>query len=445
MSIMSLSNLSNPLGKGIVQLLDTLEEPAILLAPDYRVLAANRSYQLNYKGREIVGRYCYEVSHGSDEPCSGGHDACPLKGALELREPQRVLHIHHSPRGEEHVEVEGRAIFDDETGELLYYMEIIRHARAASASVDKKGMVGRSKAFKRMLELIQRVAPSETAALLLGESGTGKELVAQAIHDLSSRNQALFVPVECSGLTESLFESELFGHEKGAFTGAHAAKSGLVEAARGGTLFLDEIGDIPLSQQVKLLRLLETGTYRRVGSVEPRQADFRLVCATHRDLKQMVVEGRFRQDLYYRISTFPIPLPSLQDRVEDLPLLAESLLKRIKGAESKFLSREALACLASYAFPGNIRELRNILERASLMTDGDEIRPEHIPDECQAVGIAGATVEASRQAGGLMTLEEVERRYLEQAVNRFGGDRRALAAELGISERTLFRKLQKVQ
>ncbi|MET0083059.1 MAG: sigma 54-interacting transcriptional regulator [Sedimenticola sp.] len=439
---MSSSVSTVPLGPGITQLLDSLEDPAILLSPDYRVLAANRSYRRNYEGREVVGNYCYEISHGATEPCTGVHDTCPLKGALELREPQRVLHIHHSPRGDEHVEVEGRAIFDDDTGNLLYYMEIIRNAQAASARVDDEGMVGRSEAFSRMLELIRRVAPSETAALLLGESGTGKELVAQAIHDLSARHHAMFVPVECSGLTESLFESELFGHEKGAFTGAHAAKTGLVEVARGGTLFLDEIGDIPLPLQVKLLRLLETGTYRSVGSVEPRQADFRLVCATHRDLRQMVAEGRFRQDLYYRISAFPIELPSLQERIDDLPLLAESLLKRISVAEGKRLSAEALVCLAGYSFPGNIRELRNILERASLMTDGDEIRPEHLPDECLDMpGNDGRS--ADRE--GLLSLEEVERRYLEQVSAQFGGDRKALADKLGISERTLFRKLQKTR
>ncbi|OOZ37627.1 Fis family transcriptional regulator [Solemya velesiana gill symbiont] len=440
---MSIPGSDRLIDSGMAQLLDTLEEPAILLSPDYRVLAANRCYRRNYEGREVLGRYCYEISHGSTKPCSGVHDICPLKGGLELREPQRVLHIHHSPRGDEHVEVEGRAIFDEDSGDLLYYIEIIRHSRAASAHVDEEGMVGRSEAFNRMLELVQRVAPSETAALLLGESGTGKELVAQAIHDLSPRNRALFVPVECSGLTESLFESQLFGHEKGAFTGAHAAKTGLVESARGGTLFLDEIGDIPLPLQVKLLRLLETGTYRRVGSVDPQQADFRLVCATHRDLKQMVEEGRFRQDLYYRISTFPIELPSLQARIDDLPLLAASLLKRIKVAEGKRLSSDAIACLSGYAFPGNIRELRNILERAALMADGDEIRPEHLPDECRRPYGAGEfSVEAE---DGLLSLEEVERRYLEQASKQFGGDRKALAERLGISERTLFRKLQKAR
>ena len=260
--------------------------------------------------------------------------------------------------------------------------------------------------------------------------------MAQAIHDLSPRRSAMFVPVECSGLTESLFESELFGHEKGAFTGAHSAKMGLVDAARGGTLFLDEVGDIPLSLQVKLLRLLETGSYRSVGGVEPRHADFRLVCATHRNLKDMVANGQFRRDLYYRISTFPIPLPALRQRQQDLPLLVETLLCRIPGAENKRLSSEALAYLENYDFPGNIRELRNILERACLMSDGAIIKPQHLSDECIEGG--GMTPNFS-----IYPLSEVEQRYLAEVSARFTGDRKELAEKLGVSERTLFRKLQK--
>ena len=361
--------------------------------------------------------------------------------ARQQREVQRVLHIHHTPHGDEYVEVEGRPVFDEQNGELLYFVEVIRETRGASARVDDKGMVGRSKAFNRMLELVQRVAPSEATALLLGASGTGKELVAQAIHDLSGRRNALFVPVECSGLTESLFESELFGHEKGAFTGAFAAKDGLVEAARGGTLFLDEVGDIPLPLQVKQLRLLETGTYRRVGSVDPRQADFRLICATHRDLERMVEAGEFRKDLYFRISTFPIELPSLSDRLDDIPLLAETLLKRIKGAETKSLSPEALACLKGYDFPGNISELRNILERASLMCDGEVIQPGHLPPAC-----CEAPVDSNiQQEGDVIPLDELERRYLRELVDEYQGDRGTLAEKLGISERTLFRKLQQLR
>jgi transcriptional regulator with GAF, ATPase, and Fis domain len=193
----------------------------------------------------------------------------------------------------------------------------------------------------------------------LGESGTGKELVARAVHEASSRANRPLVPVDCSSLPENLFESELFGHERGAFTGANTARGGLVEAASGGTLFLDEVGDIPLTMQVKLLRLLETGTYRRVGSTEQRHADIRVVSATHRDLDQMVAQGRFREDLYYRLSTFPIHLPALRERADDIALLAVALLTRVAPKRKLVLSDSALQLLQAQNYPGNVRELRN--------------------------------------------------------------------------------------
>jgi transcriptional regulator with PAS, ATPase and Fis domain len=234
--------------------------------------------------------------------------------------------------------------------------------------------------------------------LLQGESGTGKELVAQAIHDASRRARP-FVAVDCSGLTETLFESELFGHERGAFTGASARKIGLVEAASGGTLFLDELGDIPLPMQVKLLRLLETGTYRRVGSTELIRADIRLISATHQPLKALVAQGRFRQDLFYRVNAFPICLPALRERPDDIPLLAEALLGRVAPERKLKLADDALACLQAYDYPGNVRELRNILERASLMCDGDTVQRRHLPEELCEPGRVQAATPTPRLAG----------------------------------------------
>jgi transcriptional regulator with PAS, ATPase and Fis domain len=284
-----------------------------------------------------------------------------------------------------------------------------------------------------MLALITRVAPTDTSVLLLGETGTGKEMVARAIHAASPRANAPFVAVDCSGFAETLFESELFGHERGAFTGALARKTGLVEAAAGGTLFLDEVGDITLGLQVKLLRLLETGAFRRVGGIEPLHADFRLIAATHRDLGRMVREERFRSDLYFRIAAFPVTLPPLRMRPSDIGLLAESLLHRISQGRPRSLSAAALACLEGYAFPGNIRELRNILERASLLADGEHIGCEHLPGEAQARGRIPA-----------LTLVDAERRALEAGLKTHAGSRRDLAASLGISERTLYRKLRRM-
>jgi DNA-binding NtrC family response regulator len=295
------------------------------------------------------------------------------------------------------------------------------------------------------------VAPSDATVMLQGESGTGKELVAKAIHDASRRADRPFVAVDCSGLTETLFESELFGHEKGSFTGASVRRIGLVEAASGGTLFLDELGDIPLGMQVKLLRLLETGTFRRVGASDFLKADIRLISATHRNLRAMVEDGRFRQDLYYRLNTFPIALPALRERRSDIPLLAETLIERVASGRDLRLAPTTLACLSSYDFPGNVRELRNVLERASLLCDGNVIQPEHLPVEVlesehrsgQQVGPDGTvTGEVGPSAEGSGTLSQLENAALRQRLESHRGNRKALAAELGISERTLYRKLR---
>ena len=419
----------------LISFLENHPDAQIVMDADYRILATNAAYRRIYAGgREVVGQTCYAVSHGYSRPCDECGESCPLAASRANGEPNRVLHLHHTPRGDEHVDVELTPIIG-ESGQIEYFVERMMTVREASSLPAEKGLVGKSPAFNRMLELVRRVAPSNTAALLLGESGTGKELVAQAIHQQSGREHAPFVVVECSGLTETLFESELFGYEKGAFTGANQRKIGLVESAAGGTLFLDEVGDIPLSLQVKLLRLLETGTFRRVGGVETLRADFRLIAATHRDLKGMVERGSFRRDLYYRLSVFPVFLPALRERRADIALLAETLLTRLAPGRSYNLSPEALARLQAYDFPGNIRELRNIIERAILMADGDTLLAEHLPPELAGEAVAGIP------DMDIVPLEMAELRYLQWALARHNGDRKTLAAQLGISERTLYRKL----
>jgi DNA-binding NtrC family response regulator len=424
-------------------MLEVFSDPAVLLSPEYEVLAGNSRYLREFGDKLTSGKasHCYEVSHHYTVPCDQAGEDCPLRLARETEQPARMLHLHHTPRGEEHVDVEIYPIFDD-SGAIRFYLEVMRYSRLASQDPQGGMLLGRSAAFNKVLGLVERVAPSEATVLLLGESGTGKEVIAAAVHDASLRSIGPFVPVECSGLTETLFESELFGHEKGAFTGAVSRKIGLVEAARGGTLFLDEIGDVPLSLQVKLLRLLETGTYRRVGGTEAQKADFRLICATHRDLKAMVEEGSFRQDLYYRLNTFPIELPPLRSRYDDLPLLIDSLLHRFAPARDVRVSREAMDCLKNYPFPGNIRELRNIIERALLLADGTLILPEHLPPECCGTGAAGAS--ATPYPDELVALDEAEARYLRWAVARFHGEKKQLAEKLGVSERTLYRKLSEL-
>jgi transcriptional regulator with PAS, ATPase and Fis domain len=431
--------LQSKVPSDLLNLLDSFPEPKILLDGQYRIIAANSAYRREFgAGQKIEGQFCYQLSHHYDKPCDQAGENCPLRASMESGETCRVLHVHHTSAGREHVEVEVVPV-KNAAGTTTYYMETMHTLLHARKDNRNREMVGYSRPFNRMLELARRVAAHGSSVLLLGESGTGKELVAHAIHDMSTRASAPFVALECAGLTETLFESEMFGHEKGAFTGAVGSKVGLVEAVRGGTLFLDEVGDIPLSLQVKLLRLMEAGTYRRIGGVEPLSADFRLIAATHRDLAEMVRNGTFRQDLYFRINVFPIQLPPLRERIEDLPMLAERLLSRLEPGRKISLSAEALSMLTHHDFPGNVRELRNILERALIMLDGNTIQPQHLYLDTMKSG--------KKEVPGTSPIEEIaplaslEKRYLAWAAEHFQGDRKALAERLGISERTLYRKL----
>ena len=427
----------------LVSFLETFPEPHILCDRDYRILAANAAYRANWVDQiEVVGRKCFEVSHRYTVPCDQAGESCPLQRSLQSGRRERVLHLHYTSRGESFENIELSPI-RDASGAIVYYVEKLEPLPGASSLGDVQGLIGRSPAFVKMMELVARVAPSDASVLLQGESGTGKELVANAIHQLSRRAKHPFVAVDCSGLPETLFESALFGHERGAFTGATTRTTGLVEAASGGTLFLDELGDIPLSIQVKLLRLLETGTYRRVGSPELRKAEVRVVSATHRPLTDMVSEGLFRQDLFYRLNIFPIHLPPLRQRGEDVLLLAETLLDRVSGSHLRSrLSPEAAAWLHGYHYPGNVRELRNILERACLLCDGDEVHLQHLPLELAAASPFRTSGEDPPPAKH--DLPDSHSVSFEEVVRHFKGSRKALASHLGLSERTLYRRLKTV-
>jgi transcriptional regulator with PAS, ATPase and Fis domain len=426
----------------LVSFLDSLPEPRIVMDADFRIVAANRAYVRDFSGGQpIRGRTCYEVSHRFSVPCDQAGESCPLKQSLEARAPQRVLHLHHTPRGEEHVDVETTPIFDAD-GQILYFVETMRVVRQASSRPAAQGLVGRSAAFVGMLQKVLRVANSMASVLLLGETGTGKELVARAIHEASPRSSGPFVAVDCAGMTETLFESELFGYEKGAFTGAVNRKQGLVEAASGGTLFLDEIGELPLTLQVRLLRLLETGTYRRVGGLEWLPADFRMVAATHRDLRAMVQAETFRRDLYFRINTFPLHTPALHERVEDIPLLATSLLERVDRIPGRQLSPSALAWLSGRRYAGNIRELRNLIERATLLADGDIIDLAHLTEMDDELPFSPPSTDGAFQLNAVIDLGMLEKSYLAWARAGSDGNLESLAKQLGVSQRTLYRKLQ---
>ena len=311
-----------------------------------------------------------------------------------------------------------------------------------------EGIVGHSKALLDVLEQVKQVASSRASVLVLGETGTGKELVAQMIHQNSPRARGPFVAAHCAAIPAGLLESELFGHEKGAFTGATEKRIGRFEAADGGTLFLDEVGDLDATTQVKLLRFLETRSFERVGSQKPIQVDVRLVCATHRDLSGMVAKGEFREDLFYRLNVVPIHLPPLRERAEDLPLLLDHYLQffaKENGVTAPRLTPGALAALQKYAWPGNVRELRNFCENAVVLKRGGEITEYDLDPKFLGGPVAGAAGGAREPGGALarqpFSKEENEKRLLRQALVEARGNRTKAAQLMGISRRTLHRKL----
>jgi len=301
----------------------------------------------------------------------------------------------------------------------------------------KEGLLigGRSPAMRRVLELIDKVAPTDATVLILGESGTGKELVARRIHHLSPRREKPLVAVHCAMFPESLLESELFGYERGAFTGAARRKIGHFEYADGGTIFLDEVGELPASVQAKLLRFLQERQFTRLGGVEPVQVDVRVIAATNRDLEQAVREGRFREDLYYRLNVFPIELPPLRERREDIPLLVEHFLKQ-RNRSPEVVTPDAMELLVQYDWPGNVRELENVIERALILAGDGKITPELLPFGRSKGGSSIALPE------GGVNLEEVERELILQALRRTGGNKARAAKLLGISRRRLYSRME---
>jgi DNA-binding NtrC family response regulator len=313
---------------------------------------------------------------------------------------------------------------------------------------DKFGLeaiIGRSAAMQQLFETIRQAAPTQATVLIQGASGTGKELVAQAIHRLSTRARGPFVAVHCSALSPTLLESELFGHEKGAFTGAIARRRGRFEMADGGTLFLDEISEIEASVQVKLLRVLEERTFERVGGNETVETDIRLIATTNKDLKQLVKDGRFREDLFFRLDVVDVTLPPLRERPDDIPLLCDHFLKEYSARNAKSvqaLTPDALRLLMAYAWPGNVRELRNTIEKMVVLTRGDRLTardiPAHIREESKRLEGAVAATAAAASA----SLSDTEKAMILDALRRCNDNRTEAARALGISRRTLHRKLK---
>jgi two-component system, NtrC family, response regulator AtoC len=437
-------------------LIDVQENPFVLIDEHYKIVAANRAYCVNYgvENEKVVGRFCHEVSHLSAVPCHQNGEDCPHQEVFRTGLVHEVVHTHFDSHNRpEHVRIKGHPIRG--ANQKLYLGEAVFRIASSDEMICKDmQMIGNSPVFLACLDHLTRAAESDAAILLLGESGVGKELAAQYIHKRSSRHKQPLIVLNCASIAVDMFEDELFGHERGAFTGCVGRKQGLFELADKGILFLDEIGDMPLFMQAKLLRVLESGEFRRIGGTEILRADVRLVSATNNELLKKVQTGEFRQDLYYRIAGIDLRLPSLRERSSDIPALAQAIVKRITRAgmpHCKF-TQAALDKLQTYTFPGNIRELKNILLKAIAESNNEIISaanihlahhqktpeantPHEIPVEIIREAIVGKNINAS--------IADLEAGHIAKLLLSYNGHRRNVADTLGISERTLYRKLKR--
>ena len=436
-------------------ILDTIQEGLMILSPTGRIISMNRAAETitGYKASELVGQSCQVLECTGCKILGKGHGPqwCELfvVGQVESKRC-RVTN-----KGKKQVHVQKKAtIIKDEKGLILGAVETltdisnvvkkekeIEKLRRSLAGEDGfHGLIGNSSAMHRVFSLIQDAADSEAAVMITGESGTGKELAARAIHKASPRANRPFVKVDCVSLNENVLESELFGHVKGAFTGAERSRTGRFEAARGGDVFLDEIGDIPLSIQVKLLRVLEEKVIERVGENRPIEVDTRIITATNKDLSDLVGKNQFRQDLFYRIAVVPIRLPALRERREDIPLLARAFADHLAvktGKPIQGFTPEAMARLYAYNWPGNVRELRNAVEYAFVVCREGQINPEHLPET-----VDRGPVPKKQPAVSTVDRDD-EREQLVEALRQAGGNQSQAARILGVSRMTVWKRMKK--
>jgi len=466
---------------------DTHEQPFVIIDRDFTIVAVNRAYEQAYGStrENMIGQHCYQVSHQNDKPCFELGEDCPHQTLYQTGKSCSCMHIHYDPDGCAHQVRINAYPLKDSAGELYLGEAVQDLSEPGVRSSDRIRMVGQSPIFLRMLEQLKLAAAADASILLQGETGTGKDLAANFIHQHSSRCSKPFLTLDCTVLTESLFEAEVFGHERGAFTGSVGEKEGLFEMVNGGTLFLDEIGEMPAPLQAKLLRVLETGEYRRVGGRKTLHTNARIICATNRNLGSDIASKTFREDLYYRIACLHIQVPNLRERLQDVPLLAETLLEGISQSTGRRyqLSANSLMELQTYHYPGNIRELRNILSvAAAQVTDGrldakniaevvrcmKSRRRASIKRRSSDVGIAESRSpedaaqkrrtsdfetdaapepnKAPAPSPALTdehTLQTMEAQHIVQLLKLHQGNRRQVAAALGISERTMYRKLKR--
>jgi PAS domain S-box-containing protein len=428
-------------------ILDVIEQGIFTVDSQTRITSFNQSAEriTGFPAAEAIGMPCSEVFRTN--LCS---TLCPLKQSIGDRLAIRNREVRILSRDGRSLPISvSTAPLVTPLGRLIGGVEVFRDIsdvvdlrRKLDGQYTFEDIVSRNPAMERIFKMLPLVAESTSTVLITGASGTGKELVAKAIHSRSPRIERPFVAVNCAAVPEGLLESELFGYRKGAFTDARTDKPGRIAQAEGGTLFLDEVGDLPLALQVKLLRFLQDHRYEPLGGTESISADVRIIAATNRDLGSLVREGRFRDDLYYRLNVMQIPLPPLTNRREDIPLLARHFIRRFRGTTGKPIERltqDALATLMRYPWPGNIRELENAIEHAFILCKGPEIGVEHLPGHL-------LDVPPGRESPGPgpARLDSLEREAIVIALRRHGGNKTRAAQELGIHRTTLIRKLKRL-
>ncbi len=425
-------------------ILDSINEGVFSVDLDWRITAFNRAAEriTGVRPQDAIGKPCCEVFRANI--CE---TACALKKTLGTGKPvvNATAHIVTSGGGRVPIRI-STAILKDEAGQVIGGVETFQDLsqieqlqKELKSRYTFEDIVGRSPAMMQLFEILPQIAASSSTVLIEGSSGTGKELFARAIHNLSPRRKKRFVAINCAALPDTLLESELFGYKAGAFTDAKRDKPGRFALADGGTIFLDEIGDISPAMQVRLLRVLQERTIEPLGGVEPIKVDVRVVAATNRDLSKLVREGSFREDLFYRIRVIHLRLPGLAQRREDIPLLVNHLVSkfnRLQGKNIAGVSNEVLARLMDHDYPGNVRELENIIEQAFVLCRGGLIELHHLPPELRP---AGATVGGDM---GAMSLAAMEKHLVAEALRRHKGNRKRAARDLSIDTSTLFRKIK---
>jgi PAS domain S-box-containing protein len=425
--------------------LDSIADGVFTVDREWRITSFNRAAErITGVGREeAVGQPCCDVFRSSI--CES---ACALKETLETGKSivNKALYIIDAQGRRAPISI-STAVLKDEEGGAIGGVETFRDLTMVEAlrkELEGKytfaDIVGRSRAMRQLFDILPLVAESDSTVLIEGASGTGKELLARALHDLSARRKRRFVAVNCGALPDTLLESELFGHKAGAFTDARKDKRGRFAIADGGTILLDEIGDVSPAMQTRLLRVLQEKTFEPLGSSESVKVDVRVVAATNRDLAELVRRGVFREDLYYRVNVVRLELPRLKDRREDVPLFIDHFVAKFNRLQNKDVagvSEEAAALLMNYDYPGNVRELENIIEHAFVLCRSGMIEPRHLPLAILGDGSAGTA-----PSRGGATLRDLEAMHIADAVRRHGGNRTAAARELGIDPSTLFRKIK---